>query len=240
MFTLIASVAATVVAGAVAVLPARPARAIHPPPKLLNIVRHTLKKGTRRSYEQLEAASVKAYERAHVPVYWTALLSTTDAADVVYLNMAESQEEWERLSTSDATAAAVHPELRKLSARLATMIGSSASMLTTRRDEITSNRTDVDLVTMRALRLVVFHVNPGREGAFMRAARRAEGRIAPWSLYESNEDSTFVLVAPLKAASEAKKTAAIPLRLQQLKRVYTKTEAGVYLVKPRMSHLPKT
>ena len=38
MFTLIVSVAATVVAGAVAVLPARQAQNIHPPPKLLQSV----------------------------------------------------------------------------------------------------------------------------------------------------------------------------------------------------------
>ena len=49
-------------------------------------------------------------------------------------------------------AVAAHPELEKMSARLATLIERTTSTLTTRRDEIPFSRTGIDLQTMRALR----------------------------------------------------------------------------------------
>src|SRR5436853_46470 len=93
---------------------ARPPRARPDPPPIVNIVRQKLKPGTSRSYETLETAIVAAYEQAHVPLFWIMLQSRTDATDIVYVNVAESIEEWQQMAARYRAAAAVHPELDRM------------------------------------------------------------------------------------------------------------------------------
>jgi len=238
MGTLTASLLLAWLASAPSAFAVRRAPVPAEPPKILNVVRHKLKPGTSHSYESLETAIVNAYEQAHVQVFWIMLQSRTDATDVVYLNVADSLEQWDEMGARDRQAAAAHPELEKLSARLATFIATSASTLTTRRDEIPFGRT-VDLQTMRAMRLTVFHVRDGHEGRFVRAARGVADRAAPWLLYEANDAPTFLLVAPLRAASQDNNTSPVPRRLQQLHDDMPAPEVGVYAVRPQMSHPPK-
>ena len=221
------------------VFAARPAPVRAEPPKILNVVRQKLKPGTARSYQALETAIVAAYEQARVPVFWIMLQSRTDATDIVYLNVADSIEDWEAMGARYRKAAAAHPELDKMSARLATFIERSTSTLTTRRDEIPFSRTGVDLQNMRALRLTVFEVTPGHEGRFVSAARAAANRGAPWLLYEANDAPTFMLVAPLRSASRLKKVSGIPRRLRELKDSRSPTGDDVYALRPQMSHPPK-
>jgi hypothetical protein len=225
--------------GLPALAPRRPVRVPADPPRILNVVHHKLKAGTSHSYESLEAAIVSAYEQAHVPLFWIMLQSRTDATDIVYLNVADSMEDWEAMGAGYRKAAAAHPELDKMSARLATFIERTTSTLTTRRDEIPFSRTGVDLQNMRALRLTVFAVSPGHEGRFVNAARAAASRGAPWLLYEANDAPTFMLVAPLRTASRVKKTPGIPRRLQELRDSRSPVDDRVYALRPQMSHPPK-
>ena len=221
------------------VFAARPAPVRAAPPKILNVVRQKLKPGTARSYQALETAIVAAYEQARVPVFWIMLQSRTDATDIVYLNVADSMADWEAMGARYRKAAAAHPELDKMSARLATFIERSTSTLTTRRDEIPFSPTGVDLQNMRALRLTVFEVTAGHEGRFVSAARAAANRGAPWLLYEANDAPTFMLVAPLRSASRLKKVSGIPRRLRELKDSRSPTDDDVYALRPQMSHPPK-
>ena len=163
----------------------RPAHVPAAPPRILNIVHQKLKPGTSQSYEALEMAIVAAYEQAHVPLFWIMLQSRADATDIVYLNVAESLEEWNELPARYRKVVAAHPELEKMSARLATFIERTTSTLTTRRDEIPFSRSGIDLQTMRAMRLTVFQVSPGHEGRFVNAARGASDRAAPWLFVRS-------------------------------------------------------
>ena len=217
----------------------RPAHVPADPPRLLNVVRQKLKPGTSHSYESLETAIVAAFEQAHVPLFWIMLQSRSDATDIVYLNVAESLEEWNELPARYKKAAAAHPELEKMSARLATYIDRTTSTLTTRRDEVPFSRTGIDLQTMRAMRLTVFEISPGHEGRFVNAARGTTGRPAPWLLYEANDAPTFMFVAPLRTATHANKTPALPRRLQALKEEGTPSADGVYAVRLHMSRPPK-
>src|SRR5205807_5863247 len=98
-----------------------------------------------------------------------------------------------------------HPELPRLQQRLAKLVESQSSTLTTRRDDIEYARSDVDLSTMRALLLTTFHVKAGHEGRFVEAVRRASSSHAPWVLYEANDEPTFVLLEPLKSRAEARR-----------------------------------
>ena len=216
----------------------RPARVPADPPRILNVVRQKLKPGTSHSYEALETAIVAAYEQAHVPLFWIMLQSRADATDIVYLNVADSLEEWEQFPARYRKAIAAHPELEKMSARLAAFIDRTTSTLTTRRDDIPFSPAGVDLQTMRAMRLTALDVSPGHEGRFVNAARGASGRAAPWLLYEANDAPTFMFVTPLRSA-RAKKTPAIPRRLQALKDDLTPSADGMYAVRLHMSHPPK-
>jgi hypothetical protein len=166
------------------------------------------------------------------------LQSRTDATDIVYLNVADSLEEWNELPARYRKAVAAHPELEKMSARLATFIERTTSTLTTRRNEIPFSRTGIDLQTMRAMRLTVFEISPGHEGRFVNAARGASDRAAPWLLYEANDAPTFMLVTPLRTAKHAK-ASALPHRLQGLKGDGTPSADGVYAVRLHMSRPPK-
>ena len=217
----------------------RPAHVPAAPPRILNIVHQKLKPGTSQSYEALEMAIVAAYEQAHVPLFWIMLQSRADATDIVYLNVAESLEDWNELPARYRKAVAAHPELEKMSARLATFIERTTSTLTTRRDEIPFSRTGIDLQTMRALRLTVFEISPGHEGRFVKAARGASDRAAPWLLYEANDAPTFMLVTPLRTAKHTNKASALPHRLQALKEDGTPSADGVYAVRLHMSRPPK-
>jgi len=216
----------------------RPAHVPAAPPRILNIVHQKLKPGTSQSYEALDMAIVAAYEQAHVPLFWIVLQSRADATDIVYLNVAESLEDWNELPARYRKAVAAHPELEKLSARLATFIERTTSTLTTRRNEIPFSRTGIDLQTMRAMRLTVFEISPGHEGRFVNAARGASDRAAPWLLYEANDAPTFMLVTPLRTAKHAK-ASALPHRLQGLKGDGTPSADGVYAVRLHMSRPPK-
>ena len=217
----------------------RPPRVPADPPRIINIVHQKLKAGTSHSYEALETAIVAAYEQAHVQLFWIMAQSRANATDIVYLNVASSLEEWEEMPARYRKAIAAHPELEKMSARLATFIDHTTTTLTTRRDEIPFSRTGVDLQTMRALRLTVFEISAGHEGRFVNAARGASGRAAPWLLYEANDAPTFVFVTPLRAATSTKKAPEIARRLQALKPDLTASADGVYTVRLHMSRPPK-
>ena len=225
--------------GTPALVARRPAHVPADPPRILNVVRQKLKPGTSQSYEALETAIVAAYEQARVPLFWIMLQSRTDATDIVYLNVAESLEAWNEMPARYRKAVAAHPELEKLSARLATFIERTTSTLTTRRDELPFGRTGIDLQTMRALRLTVFEISAGHEGRFVNAVRGASDRAAPWLLYEANDAPTFMLLTPLRTAKHTAKSLALPHRLQALKEEGTPSADGLYAVRLHMSRPPK-
>jgi len=201
-------------------------------------VRQKVKLAAVRSYETVEASIVKGYGRAQVRLYWTCLQSKSDATDILYLNAADSLEEWERSPSIYEKAVAAHPELVKLTDRLRTYgSGPATSTLTTRREDVEYGRRDVDLRSMKALRLTVFEVRAGHEGRFMRAMRMGAGDASPWLLYEANDSSTFFLMAPMRSAAEMRKGPALPHGVQELKGVYTVTKSTVYLIRPAMSRI---
>jgi hypothetical protein len=206
------------------------------PPKLLNVVRQTLKRGAAPAYEEVEAVIADGYRRARIPLYWLCLQASSNPSAILYLNVYDAPEQADRATqTYNNMVAPRHPELLKLQKRLTTYgAGPPVSMLTRRRDEFVYGRRDVDFATMSALRVTVFHVRAGREGEFVDAAQT--GRAVSWQLYEDSATSTFFLVTPLRIASE--RDQGLPRGLRQLKTVYTVEKPVVYIVEPAMSHAP--
>jgi hypothetical protein len=210
------------------------------PPNVLNVVHHKLKRGTAAAYQTLEAAIVTAYKRAKVPsFFWMTFQSSKDSREILYLNVADTAEQFNHLAEVWPSIAAAHPDLVRLQTRLATMIEGQSSTLTRRRDEIGYTRGDVDVATMRAVRLFTFHVKPGHEGRFMEAVRAAAAGGAPWIVYEATEESTFVLVMPLQSRTEARRAVTVPRAIRALRGVvYRRAETELFVFAPAMSRLP--
>jgi len=204
------------------------------PPRVLNIVRQTLKPATAAAYAALEATIVRSYDRARMPLYWIALQSVKDPREVLYLNLFDAREDLDRATAAYNDSIKKYPELTKLAQRLTTyQLRPATSMLTSYRDEIAYTRQGTTLATMEALRLTVIHVHAGREGEFLEAAQ--PGRPVPWLLYEDTSSSTFFMVTPLRSAAD-RKGGGLPRALRRLKRIYTAEKPVVYAVRHAMSH----
>jgi hypothetical protein len=204
------------------------------PPKVLNIVRQKLKPGAAPSYAALEASIVNGYARAKIPLYWIALQSTRDPANVLYLNFYEAPDDADRATQTYTASMKKHPDLVKLQQRLASLGQSPpVTSLTARRDELVYSPNGVDLSTMNALRVTVFRVRAGHEGDFVDAAQT--GRAEPWLLYEDTSSSTFFIIAPLRSTAD-RKAGALPRGLRRLKGIYTAEKPMVYAVRHAMSH----
>jgi hypothetical protein len=209
------------------------------PPKVLNVVHHKLKRGTAATYQTLEASIVAAYKRSKVPsFFWMTFQSARDPREILYLNVADTTEQFNHLGELWPSIAAAHPDLVRLQTRLAAMIEDQRSTLTSRREEIAYTRGDVDVATMHAVQLFTFHVKPGHEGRFMAAIAAAAAGGAPWIVYEANEESTFVLVMPLRSRAEARRAGTIPRALRGLRGVYGRADVELYVFAPAMSRLP--
>lgn len=226
---------AVVLTGGSAALSAAPKRVATPPPKVLNIVRQTLKRGAAANYAAVEASIVRGYQKARIPLYWVCLQATTNPSAILYLNVYDVESAAGRAEETYRTMVPQHRDLVRMQERLKTYTaGPPVSMLTTRREEFAFRRRDADFATMGALRVTVFHVRPGHEGEFVEAART--GRAVSWTIYEDSATSTFFLLTPLRTASE--RDPGIPRALRGLRGVYTSERPVTYTVRPAMSHAP--
>jgi hypothetical protein len=220
---------------------AQPAPAPGAPPHSLNVVRVKLKAGSSAAYESLEASTVRAWARARIRVYWIALQSPKDAKDVLYLNLFRTADEMDRATAAYNDALKQHAELPKLQQRLTELTDSSATTLTTRRDDVDRAPAGVDFATMRALRLTTFQVRPGHEGDFLNAIRTANPKDGSWLVYEANDSSTFALINLKKTTTfDRRDGPAVPRTLRRFQDTSGKADTRVYVVRPAMSHVSQT
>jgi hypothetical protein len=211
-------------------------KAVLAPPPTLNVVHHRIKRQAVQTYQTLEASIVAAFDRAKAPLYWMTFQSTADPRDVLYFNLFETPTDLQHATSTYRSLAPSHPELERLQTRLAGLIETQSTVLTTLRDEVAYTRADVDFSTMHAVKMATFRVKPGHEGQFIDAVRTAGGAGAPWIVYESTADPTFVLLWPLRSKSDAK-SATIPRGLRDLRRAYRRTD-GLYVLSASMSRMP--
>jgi hypothetical protein len=221
--------------------PARVAPAPAAPPHLLNIVMVKLKRGAAGSYGALEGTMARAYERARVKVYWVGLQASKDTNEVLYLKLSDAPESADGVAAIDRESLKQHPEIVKLQQRLSELEASETAMLTTRRDDVDPPGGRPDFATMRAVRLTVFQVRPGREGDFITAIRTTGARERGWLVYEANESSTFALITPLRLSrSDRNDGPPVPRTLRRFKGVYMKADTRTYSVRPALSHVPQS
>src|SRR5262245_15021123 len=111
------------------------ARSPGSPPRVLNLVRQTLKRGTAAVYETLEATIVRGYARAKIPLYWLGLQARKNATEILYLNFYDAADGADRAAATYRETVPRHPDLERLQQRLATYRASPpVSTLTMHRD----------------------------------------------------------------------------------------------------------
>jgi hypothetical protein len=207
------------------------------PPRVLNIVRVKVKPKVAGAYNALEGQIVRAYDRAKARIYWICLQGPRDASDVLYLNLYESVDAANRTTATYNDTIKQHPELTALQQRLTDLTASTTSTLTSRRDDVDRALAGVDFATMRALRLTVFQVKPGREGDFLKAIRTTSAKEGSWLVYEATDSSTYALMTLRRAGAKRRDNTSLPRALRRFAGVYTKTETRTYEVRPAMSHV---
>jgi len=209
------------------------------PPRVLNVVRVRVKPRSVAAYNTIEGQIVGAYDRAKIKVYWICLQGPRDMRDVLYLNLHESTDAAERMASTYRDAVKQHPELTPLQQRLTDLTASTDSTMTTRRGDIDRPPAGVDFVTLRAIRLTIVHVRPGREGDFLNAIRTTSAKDGSWLVYEANDSSTYALLTLMRTAIGRRESQTVPRVLRQARNVYTKVETHVYEVRAAMSHVPQ-
>jgi len=205
---------------------------------VLNIVRVKVKPHAAASYAALENQIVRAYDRAKAKVYWIALQSPRDSTDVLYLNLADSQESWQRMSAAYEALVKRHPELTELQDRLTKITQSSAGTLTMRREDVDRAPQRVDFSSMKTLRLTLVDVRPGREGAFLDALRTAPPTDGSWMVYEATDSSTYALITLSLTKSTQQSGSTMPRSLRRSKGILLHADTRTYAVRPGMSRPP--
>jgi hypothetical protein len=209
------------------------------PPRFLNITHVRLKAGSSGPYAAAELQVVRAFERTRTPVYWIGLQAPKDAHDVLYLNLFESREAFDRATAAYRDAAKQHAELPNLQKKLNDLMAAQTSMWTLRREDVGRPPQGVDFSTLRTVRVTTCQVRAGREGAFVQAVRTANPKDGSWLVYESADSPTFLLLTLKRSALTKADGPAIPRNVRH-KDVYTKAETRIYTVKPAMSHVPQS
>ena len=208
------------------------------PPRLLNIVRVKLKPKTAATYASLENQIVRAYDRAKAKVYWICYQSPKDPTDVLYVNLADSPEAWDRTTATYTETMKRHPNILDLQQKLEALTASTTSTLSTRRDDVDRVSADVDFGTARSLRLTTVDVHPGREGDFLDAVRTAPTTSGSWIVYEANQGSTYSLMTLSRAARARAGAPSLPRSLRRTTKVLKKIDTKIYVVRPALSRRP--
>ena len=232
------------------------------PPRYINVVHERLKPGRGTAYDAGLSSIRDSYERFDIAAYWIATRSITGPDEMLAFNFGESFGDLEKMGAGVAAGMAAHPELIGPQDRLLEENVSAVSNLIAERVDALGSRTGtVNFAKMRLLHLTVFQIRPGHEAEFVEASRTVasvfeniEG-TPPWVVYAVNagapspaylvltalsslkdEDDAAARRAPAMAAAGA----AIQRRLSELARsAYESTETNIYVVNPKLSHMPK-
>ena len=220
-----------------------------PVPKLLNIVYHKIQPDRTSAYAFLEAAIVRGYSQANIPVHWMALPALAGQPEVLYLNLFESFAELEKAGAAVRQGMAAHPDLAPMQDRLAGMVRDMTTVLTVRRDDMGYRVSSIDFAKMRVLRVTTFSVRPGHEGEFVEAAKSiaaAHEKVradAAWAVYQVNAGRVapaFVLLTPMRSLEDADRALARTPAIEDVAGPACQSwESQLYVVSREMSHVRK-
>lgn len=229
-------------------------------PNTLLLYRADLATEKEAAYEQTEAAIVRSYEKAKIPVYWIALQSVTDSPHVLYFDGFDFFADIERTGTTLAQGLEAHPEIAALQKKLQESVSSTRTVLAFRRDDLGYRLNKIELAKAHYVRVSIFQLRAGYEEEFADAVRdRARGYETsdidtPWMIYQVHSGMplpTFVEFQPMTSLSEiddaldrTKKNRRIIFDSRQLppqkwmKDAELQIETEIYKISSSMSHWP--
>jgi hypothetical protein len=187
-----------------------------PPPKILLIDREFTKPGKSGSvHEKSESAFVQAFTRAKWPTHYFAANSLTGKNRTLFFVGYDSFEAWEK----DTMAQQMNSALSAATDRAALADGdllseTDAGLFTYNEDQ--SLRGPVDIAHMRAFEIALYRVRPGHRhewNALLKLVKDAYEKIPDmhWAMYQAmygQEDVTYLVIIPMKSASEIDKRMA--------------------------------
>lgn len=229
-------------------------------PKFLNVNYMTLQPGKTAAHHEQEAAIVRGYREAKIPVYWLEWDSVTGPSGALYLNLFDSLEQAEKTGAAMGSGLASNPQLAKMQEQLLLdNVTSLRTVFTLLRDDLGSGT--VDFGKARLLRVTTIEVRPGHEGEFVEAARgirAASERVhtdVAWAVYEVNAGMAapaFLYITPMRSMKEIDDAAArhnlyedakddtFQQKLRDIARsAYVKTESQIYSIGREQSHVSK-
>ena len=188
-----------------------------PPPKVLVIDREFTKPGKSGAiHEKSESAFVQAFARAKWPTHYFAANSLTGKNRTLFFIGYDSFEAWEK----DAMAQQMNSALSAATDRAAVTDGdllseTDAGAFTYNEEQ--SLRGPVDIAHMRLFEISLYRVRPGHRQEWndlVKLVKEAYEKIPEvhWAMYQAmygQEDVTYLVVIPMKSASEIDKSMAI-------------------------------
>ena len=231
-----------------------------PPPKVLLIDREFTKPGKSGAvHEKSESAFVQAFARAKWPTHYFAATSLTGKNRTLFFVGYDSFAAWEK----DAMAQQMNSALSAATDRAALADGdllteTDAGVFTYNEDQ--SLRGPVDIAHMRAFEISLYRVQPGHRqewNSLVKLVKDAYDKIPDvhWAMYEAmygQEDVTYLVVIPMKSASEIDKNMANDKqfvenmgedgmkKLSELESSAVEfTQTNLFLFNPAMSYPPE-
>ena len=188
-----------------------------PPPKVLVIDREFTKPGKSGAiHEKSESAFVQAFARAKWPTHYFAANSLTGKNRTLFFIGYDSFEAWEK----DGMAQQMNSALSAATDRAAVTDGdllseTDAGAFTYNEEQ--SLRGPVDIAHMRLFEISLYRVRPGHRQEWndlVKLVKEAYEKIPEvhWAMYQAmygQEDVTYLVVIPMKSASEIDKSMAI-------------------------------
>lgn len=231
------------------------------PSKLLLLVHQQFKFGSESARQKLAVSIVHACDRLDVPNSWIDLQSITGPPEALSFDPFDSFEQvetafvdWGQLFAADLQLANLQEQFRELET-------SEATIIAVRRDDLGYRVNRIDLSKVRFMRVLEVRLRPGHENDFtlafktLSAAYEKINADMPWVVYQANvgmPSPSFLVFVPMRALREndaylarapklreAEGNAGFD-RMQQIARdAYASTESNLYAISPETSHVPK-
>ena len=187
-----------------------------PPPKVLVIDREFTKPGKSGAvHEKSESAFVQAFARAKWPTHYFAANSLTGKNRTLFFIGYDSFEAWEKDAMAQQNNAALSAAIDRATLADGDLLSETDAGVFTYNEE-QSLRGPVDIAHMRAFEISLYRVRPGHRHEWndlIKLVKDAYEKIPDvhWAMYEAmygQEDVTYVVIIPMKSASEIDKNMA--------------------------------
>ncbi len=232
----------------------------HGPSKYLYLSNVELKPEEGSAYANIENDEVAALRAANAPSHYLAMGNITGSSRVIYFHGFDSFADLQKSHDETVAMTKLQDTLKADNTQEASLIAARHTSIY-KYDKDLSLNPDVDLSTMRFMRILLFHVRSGQGHDFehlvklFAKAYQASVPNARWAMFEKmygeGSDNTYILVTPMDSlayvdgivASEKDFNAGVGEdQLQMLEKgvdaAVESSESDIFAFSPRISYVP--